>query len=201
MKVLLHLIVGLAIVFSVSCRSNTPTAVNVAELPTPIPETSPWIRVTWSSSDLIEQLEDNKDLKRAWENFERSQKYRLAQPSDRKLTPEAMARVKKNSENQIIPFLVWWGASGYVGAPEFLVAIVVDPSRSDAKRYGLVVIAAPKSEGVKYKAYWVLQEEDLESYLISPASGSVYMECYRRDGTEEVKEIVWRRSIHQFRLE
>jgi hypothetical protein len=199
MKVLLHLVVGVALVFSVSCRSNTRPLEKVAELPTPTP--SPWIRVTWSSSDLIEQLGDNKDLKRAWEKFERSQKYRLAQPSDRKLTPEAMARVKKNNENQIIPYLTWWNVHGYREAGNLLIAIVVDPSRSDAKRYGLVVLATPKSEGGKYKTYWVLQEEDMESYLISPASGSVYMECYRRDGAEVTKEIVWRRSLRQFRLE
>ena len=138
MKVLLHLTAGVAILFSATCRSHTRTPEKVAELPTP----SPQINVTWSSSDLVERIGDNKDLRRAWESFERSQKYRLAQPSDRKLTPAAMERVKKNNENQIKPFLTWWGASG-----------------------------------------------------------SVHMECYRRDGTQEIKEIVWRRRFRQFRLE
>lgn len=40
----------------------------------------------------------------------------------------------------------------------------------------------------------------MESYLLSPASGSVYIECFRRDGTEETKELIWERKSRQFRL-
>ena len=83
---------------------------------------------------------------------------------------------------------------------DFLVAIVVDPSRSDSKRFGLVVLAAVASEGKDYKTYWVLREEDMESYLISPASGSVFMECFRRDGSQETKLLTWDRTSRQFRL-
>jgi hypothetical protein len=63
-----------------------------------------------------------------------------------------------------------------------------------------VVIAAVASEGAAYNPYWVLREEDMESYLISPASGSVFMECFRRDGTEQTKELAWDRKSRQFRL-
>jgi hypothetical protein len=108
--------------------------------------------------------------------------------------------VKSNAAHQIIPVINWWGASGYRGANEFLVAIVVNPFRSDPKRYGLVVIAAVASEGPAYKSYWVLREEEMESYLLSPASGSVYIECFHRDGTEQTKELVWDRKSRQFRL-
>ena len=155
-------------------------------------------RVNWSSSDLETWLDNNKELKRAWKHFERSQPYRLAQPSDRNLTAAAAGRVSTNNERQIVPFLTWWGAEGYEGR-EFLVAIVVDPSRTDPNRYGLVVVAAPTSGG-KYKPYWVAREEDMESYLLSPASGSVFVECFRRDGTEETKELAWYRSKRQFQL-
>jgi len=98
--------------------------------------------------------------------------------------------------------MTWWGVRGYRGFAnkDFLVAIVVDPSRTDPKRYGLVVLAAIVSEGPGYKPYWVLREEDMESYLISPASGSVFMECFRRDGTEQTKELAWDRESRQFHL-
>jgi hypothetical protein len=145
---------------------------------------------------------DNEALRRAWRSFESSQKYRLAQPSDRKLSPAAVSRVNSNNPNQIVPFLTWWGAHGYRGSnnKDFLVAIVVDPSRSDPNRFGLVVLAAPRSEGSAYKTYWVTREEDMESYLISPASGSVFMECFRRDGTQQWKELAWDKKSRQFRL-
>lgn len=150
-----------------------------------------------------EYMLDNEPLKRAWQNFERSQKYRLAQPSDRNLTPAAAARVASNNPNQIIPVLSWWGARGYRGAntSDFIIAILVDPARSDLKRYGLVVIAAVASEGSAYKPYWVSREEDMESYLLSPASGSVFIECFRRGGAEETKELIWDRKTRRFSLD
>ncbi len=181
------------------CAPRQPDATQIsAQSPTPAPTFDETIRA-WPNAP-YEYMSDNEPLKRAWQNFERSGKYRLAQPSDRNLTPAAAARVKSNAAHQIIPVINWWGASGYRGANEFLVAIVVDPSRSDAKRYGLVVIAAVASEGPAYKTYWVLREEDMESYLLSPASGSVYIECFRRDGTEQTKELIWDRKSRQFRL-
>lgn len=90
--------------------------------------------------------------------------------------------------------------SWFFAGKDFLVAIVVDPSRSDSNRFGLVVLAAVASEGKSYKTYWVSREEDMESYLISPASGSVFMECFRRDGSQETKLLTWERTSRQFRL-
>ena len=38
----------------------------------------------------------------------------------------------------------------------------------------------------------------MESYLISPASGGVFMECFQRDGTEQTKELSWERRSGSF---
>ena len=167
--------------------------------PTPI-QTADERVTSWQTDPTAES--DNEPLKRAWKQLERSQNYRLAQFSDRNLTAAAAARVKSNNSNQIKPSLIWWGARGYRGADtqDFLIAIVVDPSRSDPKRYGLVVIAAVASDGGRYKPYWASRDEDMESYLISPASGSMFIECFHRDGTEQTKELIWERKSRQFRL-
>lgn len=149
-----------------------------------------------------EYMSTDESMKRAWQDFERTQNYRLAQPSDRNLTPAAAARVKSNAPHMIVPVTNWWGATDYRGAKTtgLLAAIVVDPSRSDPKRYGLVVLAAVESEGPDYKPYWVLREEDMESYLFAPASGDIFVECFHRDGTEQTKHLVWDRKSRQFRL-
>jgi hypothetical protein len=144
---------------------------------------SPEVRVTWSASDLANPLSFNKDLKRAWAEFERSQKYRLAQPG----------------ETQHTPFLVWWGCEAYQGR-DFLIAIVVDAAKTDRNRYGLVMIAAPESAGGKYKPYWVLRDQDLSSCEIDAASGSLWFQCKQADGTEESKSLAWFRSRRQFEL-
>ena len=188
------------LLISLSCAATPPDVMRTSS-PTPTPVSTAETNIPWPS-DPTDYVTDNEPLKLAWRNFERSQKYRLAQPSDRNLTPAAAARVKSNNPNQIKPFLTWWGAQGYRGSTtkDFFIALVVDPSRSDLNRYGLVILAAVASEGPHYKPYWVLREEDMESYLISPASGSVFMECFRRDGTEQTRELAWDRKSRQFRL-
>ena len=183
-----------------ACSSRSDVSHVVAPAPTPTPKIDDTVRA-WPNAP-YDQISDNEPLKRAWQNFERTEKYRLAQPPDRNLTPSAAERVRTNSANQIIPVISWWGATGYRSAngKDFLTAIVVDPSRSDPTRYGLAVIAAVASEGAGYKTYWVLRDEDMESYLLSPASGSMFIECFHRDGTEQTKELVWDRKSRGFRL-
>ncbi|HEU4769974.1 MAG TPA: hypothetical protein VFS77_21590 [Pyrinomonadaceae bacterium] len=96
-------------------------------------------------------------------------------------------------------FTSWWGTEAYQG-DQFLVAIVVDPSRTDAKRYGMVVIAAPDSAGRKYKPYWVAREEDMSGWTISAVSGSVFVRQYRDDAAYDEKSLAWYRSKREFRL-
>lgn len=144
---------------------------------------TPQGRPIWTATDLAGMLEDHREMKRAWADFERSQKYQLAPPG---------ATVHS-------PFMIWWGAEAYRG-DQFLIAIVVDPSRTDPNRYGLVVIGAPESDGGKYKAYWVEREQDMKNCEISPASGSVFFHCVRSDGTAETRSLAWFRSRRQFEL-
>jgi hypothetical protein len=198
MRNLLRQLMALVLLTSASCETKKQVQSSAPAVASPSPSQQ---TVSWSSDPTV-YMTDNEPLRRAWMDFERSQKYQLAKPSDRILSSAAADRVSSNNPNQIKPFLGWWGAHGFVNGDtkDFLVAIVVDPTRSDANRYGLVVIAKPKSEGAAYNVYWVVREEDMESYLISPASGSVFMECFRRDGTEQTKELAWDRKSRQFRL-
>src|SRR4030095_1759876 len=184
------LVTLIAIILVQACRGTD--RVRIPDQASPSAAASPSPSDRWAA-DLADFLDHNPDVKRAWTDFERSHKYRMAQPSDRNLSPRAQAQVDSNT-NQIIPYLNWWGARGYRGKTDFLVVIVVDPTRSDPNRYGLVVFAAPKSEGPNFKPYWVLRNEDLESCLLSGASGTVWIERFNRDGTEQTKELVWDRK-------
>jgi hypothetical protein len=195
MRLLIIYLISAVTLASVSCKTQKPPLAEahpVASSPTPR------LAGSWSE-DPTDSVIDNEALRLAWKRFEKSQKYRLAKPSDPNLTAAALART---NSNQATPSLIWWGTRGYRGfiGKDFLVAIVVDPSRSDPNRFGLVVLAAIASEGKDYKTYWVSREEDMESYLISPASGSVFMECFRRDGSQETKLLTWERTSRQFRL-
>ena len=198
MRLLIVYLISTVALVSVSCKTQKPSS---AEAPIAAASPSPRVDESWTE-DPTDAVINNEALQRAWKRFEKSQKYRLAKPSDRNLTQAAVARANSNNPHQAVPSLIWWGTRGYRGfaGKDFLVAIVVDPSRSDSNRYALVVLAAVASEGKNYKTYWVSREEDMESYLISPASGSVFMECFRRDGSEETKFLTWEKRSRQFRL-
>src|SRR5262245_52852224 len=183
-RLLLLMFAVCALVALVSCNTQQkaktpgPSAAPNFNFP-PTPHGQP----IWTSTDLAAMLDDHKEMQRAWTKFTRSQKYRLAQPG----------------ETVHSPFAIWWGAEAYQG-DQFLVAIVVDPSRTDRNRYGLVVIGSPEFNSRKYKPYWVLREQDLEKCEISPASGGVYFNCIRADGTREHRSLAWFRSKRQFEL-
>ena len=188
-RLLLFLFAFCALGALVSCspqeKAKTPgpsTAANSNIASTPAAPT-PAVPVASLESVLADGPENNKELERAWATFRRSQKYRLAQPG----------------ETNHKPYLIWWGTEAYHGA-EFLVAIVVDPSRTDQNRYGLVVIAAPESDGGKYKTYWVERERDLANCEISPSSGSVFFNCVSADGTKDGRSLAWFRSKRRFEL-
>jgi hypothetical protein len=72
------------------CGRRQPDATQIsARSRTPAPTFDETIRA-WPNAP-YEYMSNNEPLKRAWLNFERTEKYRLAQPSDRNLTPPAAA--------------------------------------------------------------------------------------------------------------
>jgi len=197
-----YLIAAGLLVASASCLAKEQVVVPASEPSTTPLSPSPQTNISWPSDPTVYGLHRNEGLKRAWAKFESSQQYRLALPSDRILSPAALARVSSNNPRQAVPFLAWWSVRGLANTDgkDVLVAIVVDPRRSDRTRYGLVVLAAPVSERGAYKVYWVMREEDMESYLLSPASGSIFIECFRPDGSEQTKELAWDKKSKRFRL-
>jgi hypothetical protein len=110
--IVLYLATLAALVFSLACGSRSDT-VRAVPWPTPVTTVDETVRAWPYAPD---EYLSNEGLKRAWQHFEQSQKYRLAQPSDRNLTPTAAARVASNNPHQIVPILNWWGARGYRGA-------------------------------------------------------------------------------------
>lgn len=199
---LTYLMASGVLMLACSCGARQGAEVPlVLQSSTPLPQ-SRQPDVDWGSDPTDCGMFGSEAMRRAWADFERSQPYRLARRSDRVLSPEALARVNSHSPPQVAPCLTWWGARGLVKSEgtDVLVAVVADPSRTDRNRYGLVVLAAPKSEGRAYKAYWAAREEDMESYLLSASSGSIFVECIRGDGSREVKRLVWDGKARRFEL-
>ena len=144
----------------------------------------------------------DENLTREWQEFERTQRFVLARPEDRLFTDAEVSLLGSTYGAFARPGLVWWGLTGFVShnASNSLIAIVVDPSRTDSKRFALVVIAAPTRDGGKYSHFWVQREEDMSKWVLSPASGSVFVRQYESGRLSDTKDITWNPKLHQFDL-
>src|SRR5689334_20695153 len=111
-------------ILSVACTANRS---DQAAINSPTITPTPTLR-TWPSNP-TDDLMDNQALRVAWKQFEALQNYRLAMPTDRNLSSEALRRLGWDGPQQGISYMPWWGARGYRGFSnkDFLVAIVVDP--------------------------------------------------------------------------
>jgi hypothetical protein len=69
--------------------------------------------------------------------------------------------------------------------------IVVDATRTDSERFGVVIFNAPKREGQPYKHYWLYKERDLSRTTLSRASSWTYLTEYKDDGSEQTCNINW----------
>jgi hypothetical protein len=124
------------------------------------------------------------ELKEAWGRFARDGRYRLARPEDMKFGGGERVRTL---------FDFPWGDLGYDQMPGagHLAAIVVDTTRADDSRFGLIIFSAPKSRKGAYAAHWLYRERDLSRAGVTRASGELYVSEYRGDGSEAVCRVRW----------
>ncbi|HEV2763496.1 MAG TPA: hypothetical protein VGV38_11010 [Pyrinomonadaceae bacterium] len=203
MRSTLHRLIAAAILLaSASCAGKERAVAPAREASlSPVSE-GQQAEPSWPSDPTGFAWSPSEGLTRAWADFERAQPYRLARPSDRKVSQAVLESVRSDGSRYAVPYLVWWGARGLRKADgtDVIVAVVSDPGRSDERRYGLVVLAAPESDGGKYKVYWAAREEDMGNWLLSSASGNVFVHCFQRDGSEQTKVLAWDGQTRQFKL-
>ena len=83
----------------------------------------------------------------------------------------------------------WWGGYG---------AIVVDTTRNDQNRFGLVVFESTEptkqDEVALLEPRWYQQGVDLSSTGLEQASGDRFVVTYLEDGTRNVCDLQWDRK-------
>src|ERR1700730_7752202 len=97
----------------------------------------------------------NQGVDRAWRLFVSDGRYRLARKEDFKSPARAFGS-DHDPLNSI--FAYCWGRLGYDVRDDHwyhLAAIVVDTSRSEHARFGLVIFSAPKDGDGSYQPYWL----------------------------------------------
>ena len=138
------------------------------------------------SPRILDPTENRSEaLREAWRQFTANGQYRLALPED--------MRVPSTSHVYI------WGDLAYRkrGADDHLAAIVVNTTRSDENRFGLVIFSPPEGRR-DYKVHWLYRDRDLSKTSLSQASGSFFVREHLDDGSERTCIVHWYRSQNQF---
>jgi hypothetical protein len=130
----------------------------------------------------------NESATEAWRAFSDGGRYRIAGPDDFGLSDREKIKFGLFGENER-PFL---GGNdiNLDGVWNDYAAIVVDTTRSDPNRFGLVIFNASKN-GNGYKQYWLYRNEDLSRTVISWASTELFVKRVQGDGSHETCIVKW----------
>ena len=127
------------------------------------------------------------ELKEAWRQFVQDGPYRLAHPRDMNFRGE---------ERVTSLYDFPWGELGYDQIPgaDHLAAIVVDTTRTDDARFGLVIFSAPRNRNGAYVPHWLYRGRDLSRTSVTRVTGELSISEYHDDGTETICHVRWNRQ-------
>ena len=166
----------------VSCQQGRPLSNQPAagiNQPSPSPESSP--EMEKSVTELIRDLPflemgERVGLLRAWSRVPGHDDYRVARASE--------------FENAFMTHDYGEMAGAYG-----LAALVVDKTRG-ADQFSLVIFVRRPANS--YDVYWIYRNMDLSKYRMSRASGDIFVNYPREDGTSGVCEIQWDRKVRRW---
>jgi len=99
----------------------------------------------------------NDQLKQAWADFTRDGRYKMARDS---------------------AYVYSWGDLGhpYEIGHKHLTVLVVDATKTEPNRYGVVIFTAPAGEGGRYKQYWLYRDRDTPNADLHGVSGYLFVD-------------------------
>jgi len=137
-------------------------------------------------------------LKDGWQQFTADGRYRVAREEDFRFPEEAKKVIEGIDHRTKRPYMrILWDINENGDYNEF-AAIVVETTKSDDARFGLVILSAPDGGSGLYKPHWVYQERDLSRTIMASASSRLSVESYLDDGTREACFVVWDRRQRRY---
>jgi hypothetical protein len=110
----------------------------------------------------------------------------MAQPEDFRFSGVATTK----------PYIYWWGA---------FAVIVVDATRQDDDRFGIILFQDPKDlydapadQGEPYRPVWLKRDLDLSRTSLSMASGYWFINEHLDDGTVKTCEVDWSKKQKKY---
>jgi hypothetical protein len=143
----------------------------------------------------------HQGIDQAWRLFTQDGQFRLVLEKDMRFSGAARSEIVRRTGriiwsplNQV--FAYSWGHLGYDTDQDLLAVIVVDDSRTEDSRYGLVIFGKPK--GGTYRPYWLYQNRDLSKTVVYQVTGSLGVGDYHDNGTYKNCWVEWNSRRNQF---
>ncbi len=139
-----------------------------------------------------------QELKEGWRIFTSDGRYRIARSEDFTFPEEAKKVIEQIEARTRHPYLrIGWDIN-QDGTFDDFAAIVVDNTRSDDTRFGLVIFNAPTRRKGPYEPNWVFSESDLSKTVITIASSRLVVETYLDDGSMEICYVKWNQTQKKY---
>jgi hypothetical protein len=138
-------------------------------------------------NDPLSPSMSNTVLAKVWRRFIADGRYRLATGNDFRI-PEWAFQKQLTPQRQVIevPFIL---------TPVGYAAIVIDTSRDDAQRFGLIILTTdennPQETESRNLISWVYHDRDLSRTVLSIGSGVFYLTEFGEDGTYTTCNVIW----------
>lgn len=134
----------------------------------------------------------------AWRLFTKDGRYRIASADDFRIPDWAKKAYGHDLERAINdPMVAGWDINRD-GAAHDVAAIVVDTTRNEDTRFGLVIFNAPKKPEGVYTPSWLYRQRDLSRSVLSIASSRTFLMEYHDDGSMTACSITWNLERHAY---
>jgi hypothetical protein len=138
----------------------------------------------------------------AWERFTEDGRYRVARAKDFNIPEAAMASKDHRYDiERAIEFAYVGEDINRDGLYKDRAFIVVDTTRTDPAKFGLVIFNELKDKTNLPEPHWVYREKDLSRAAMSWTSGELILSIYHDDGTYDLCRIKWDGSQQRYSCE
>ncbi len=188
----------LAICIGFACSKSKPQSSAASNEPSSQIQTGPQKELDYTTDPTCCGLMSvgNQGIDKAWRRFTANGRYRLALKEEIKSPAKEFGSDALNSI-----FAYCWGRLGYDSSEEawnHLAAIVVNTSRNDDARFGLVIFSSPKAGDGSYQPYWIYQDRDLSRTVVWTGTGDLMIAEYKEDGSRAVSYVQWDSARRRF---
>lgn len=145
-------------------------------------------------------FEGNPKGAEAWQQFVGNGRYRLAQQEDFQFSDAAISQLRYVFGDSWKSRVFNPYTGGEINHDKFYhdnAFIVVDTTRNDSKRFGLVIFNEQAGRS-PHKQYWLYEERDLSKTVFGWASSGLHLEEFNERGESRICYVNWDQKQQEY---